>query len=445
MDVAITELEKIDADRVDGVGMPANGIPILMMKMTAPIVKGQRDCPKCGNSHDADHKGGNCENCGADLPEGDASKAADDQVDCPTCKGDGKMRGNSTDCPDCGATGKVTPAKARQLTAKALVRSIITKAVGADGQVDEQPDIKGGTEVIGQIADLIIAEAQELKAGQAGEIDDILQLAYAAQSVWCWRTGEQAVGDGSVMPATALMQSAAKAQLGAEGARNWTTEQVEEWLDAFLKANPEARLLPPGVAKADLSTKDLNDLPDSAFAYIEPGGSKDSEGKTTPRSKRHFAIHDKAHADNAAARIAQGAKFGDQAKAKVEAAQKKFGEGTSKSVIAPEGTNVDTVVQGNDGQIAKAVADAIAKATAPLEKLRTELEATLAKVKATPVPGGPVLSRNVQVKAPGGVVNDDVAAKAALMRQKAADATAPSDREGYLAYARELEEQATKS
>lgn len=80
------------------------------------------------------------------------------------------------------------------------------------------------------------------------------------------------------------------------------------------------------LAKAKLSSAELNDLPDSAFAHIEPGGTKDSEGKTTPRSKRHFAIHDKAHADNAAARIAQGAEFGDKALPKVKAAQAKFGE-----------------------------------------------------------------------------------------------------------------------
>jgi hypothetical protein len=94
------------------------------------------------------------------------------------------------------------------------------------------------------------------------------------------------------------------------------------------KAAPEPL---SGIEKADLSTKALNDLPDSAFAFIEPGGKKDAEGKTTPRSLRHFAIHDKAHADNAAARIAQGAKFGEQAKAKVEAAQRRFGEDVAKA------------------------------------------------------------------------------------------------------------------
>src|SRR5215469_15060824 len=77
---------------------------------------------------------------------------------------------------------------------------------------------------------------------------------------------------------------------------------------------------------AQMATQDINDLPDSAFAYIEPGGTKDASGKTVPRSKRHFPVHDKAHADNAAARIAQGAQFGKQALPKVKAAQKRFGE-----------------------------------------------------------------------------------------------------------------------
>lgn len=83
--------------------------------------------------------------------------------------------------------------------------------------------------------------------------------------------------------------------------------------------------------RAQMATADINDLPDSDFAYIEPGGSKDSSGKTVPRSKRHFPIHDKAHADNAAARIAQGAEFGKQALPKVRAAQKKFGSDTGDS------------------------------------------------------------------------------------------------------------------
>lgn len=55
----------------------------------------------------------------------------------------------------------------------------------------------------------------------------------------------------------------------------------------------------------------VNDLPDSSFLYIEPGGSKDSDGRTTPRSLRHFPVKDAEgnidmpHLRNALSRIPQ--------------------------------------------------------------------------------------------------------------------------------------------
>lgn len=55
----------------------------------------------------------------------------------------------------------------------------------------------------------------------------------------------------------------------------------------------------------------VNDLPDSSFLYIEPGGKKDGEGKTAPRSLRHLPVRDAqgkpdaAHLRNAAARAGQ--------------------------------------------------------------------------------------------------------------------------------------------
>jgi len=52
-----------------------------------------------------------------------------------------------------------------------------------------------------------------------------------------------------------------------------------------------------------MTRSQINDLPDSDFAYIEPGGSKDEDGKTTPRSLRHLPIHDAAHVRNALARL----------------------------------------------------------------------------------------------------------------------------------------------
>lgn len=76
--------------------------------------------------------------------------------------------------------------------------------------------------------------------------------------------------------------------------------------------------------RAQLTAQSINDLPDSDFAYIESGGTKDASGKTTPRSLRHFLIHDAAHVRNALSRAPQSP-FGEKAMPKIRAAAKKFG------------------------------------------------------------------------------------------------------------------------
>lgn len=59
------------------------------------------------------------------------------------------------------------------------------------------------------------------------------------------------------------------------------------------------------------TTASINNLPDSAFLYVQPGGKKDGEGKTVPRSLRHFPYKDSSgkvdlpHLRNAIARIPQ--------------------------------------------------------------------------------------------------------------------------------------------
>ena len=63
------------------------------------------------------------------------------------------------------------------------------------------------------------------------------------------------------------------------------------------------------VAKAVWSTAMIDDLPDSSFLYVEPGGEKDDSGKTTPRSLRMFPYKDASgaidldHLRNAISRI----------------------------------------------------------------------------------------------------------------------------------------------
>jgi hypothetical protein len=80
-------------------------------------------------------------------------------------------------------------------------------------------------------------------------------------------------------------------------------------------------------AKAQWTAASMDSLPDSSFLFIEPGGAKDSGGKTVPRSKRHFPIRDAdgkidlPHLRNAIARIPQGKAEGldDAKKASLQA------------------------------------------------------------------------------------------------------------------------------
>jgi hypothetical protein len=114
------------------------------------------------------------------------------------------------------------------------------------------------------------------------------------------------------------------------------------------------------VEKADMSAAALNNLPDSAFAVVEPGGKKDASGKTVPRSLRHYAIHDKAHASNALGRAgaqinsgdADGKRIARDALPKIRAAAKRFGVDVSKAEqAAPETNEVskDMAIDGSAG------------------------------------------------------------------------------------------------
>ena len=117
----------------------------------------------------------------------------------------------------------------------------------------------------------------------------------------------------------------------------------------------------------------INDLPDSDFAYVEPGGKKDGDGKTIPRSLRHFPIHDQAqaHARNALARLPQS-DLSPAAKAtarkKIVAACKKFGIEVSER---SEKTKPEDEVQTMSDEKKEAVSDVAA--------LVAELKAEFAK------------------------------------------------------------------
>lgn len=382
-DVELTEFVELDVRSVKGVKSGANGFPPLLMKGLAPAAKApiDEDGDTDGPTHGAFTGKHAHPHTGSDGETHSEEHSHDGDGDHSTHDHAGKSAR-----PD--------------WVAEAVE---LVKAITGRGKVDETPDIDGGKQAIALIGKLIGYEAEEIAAGHFDEICDVQMLACAAEALKCWLALEQGADDDAGM----LMQSA---------------------------------------AKADMSTADINDLPDSAFAYIEPGGTKDESGKTTPRSKRHFPVHDKAHADNAAARIAQGAEFGDKALPKVKAAQRKFGsnsDDTSKSQIAEGGTTVDTETQETGSQIAKAVEDAVTKATAPLKERIESLGAELAKVKATPVPGGPMMTAVTPRKAADG---DQWAAKARYYREMADSVSQdPRAADGYRQLARQADDKAKQA
>ena len=75
--------------------------------------------------------------------------------------------------------------------------------------------------------------------------------------------------------------------------------------------------------EAEWDTEYVNNLPDSAFAYIEAGGEKDEQGKTTPRNLRHLPFKnaegniDHDHLVNALGRLPQ-TEISDEAKAQAK-------------------------------------------------------------------------------------------------------------------------------
>jgi hypothetical protein len=104
---------------------------------------------------------------------------------------------------------------------------------------------------------------------------------------------------------------------------------------------------------AKLSAKAINNLPDSDFAYIQPGGKKDSEGKTIPRSLRHLPIPDAAHVRNALARLNQTdipAEAKKKALSKITRKAKELGVHVSKSDGATDKSKQEKLEKEEYGQ-----------------------------------------------------------------------------------------------
>lgn len=205
--------------------------------------------------------------------------------------------------------------------------------------------------------------------------------------------------------------------------RNITLVHLARMVEQAPSCPPKVPGAPPGLAvgcgydkkggastegdeeDAEWTTKYINDLPDAAFAYIEPGGKKDEEGKTVPRSLRHLPHHtmnvknpgenstvDLPHLKNALARLPQS-KLSAEAKAKAKAHlvrhAKALGVGNYDEEEPDMGDKEENPCEQTDAKVrelqdslaekAKALADAKAK----LEAKDKEISDLKAKAEAT--------------------------------------------------------------
>jgi hypothetical protein len=275
--VAITELLEIDPERVDAVGTPANGTEWLILKAV-----------------DDTETVTDTDGVLAEIAKADD----DDRPQCPTCHGEKTIRQGNMKCPTCHGSGlKPMPGD----TEKSLMELAARKTVAGSAASGAPVPVPA-----------------KCPACDGSGVDQ------GNECTACAGTGEC----GDMPSASELNTMDADGGKITEGAGGRETMDKACGCDACLANSDDPEL----VAKAQMSSADINDLPDSAFAYIEPGGKKDSEGKTTPRSLRHFPVHDESHARNALSRAPQSP-FGDKAMPKIKTAAKKFGiEVSAKSV-----------------------------------------------------------------------------------------------------------------
>lgn len=124
------------------------------------------------------------------------------------------------------------------------------------------------------------------------------------------------------------------------------------------------------VEKAEWDTATINNLPDSAFAYIAPGGKKDSEGKTTPRSLRYLPHHnaagdvDQAHLNNALARVNQAdipasAKSSAVSHLEEHKKEEKVSKGLTDKQITPHTKVDEEIVSLNPGEVSLTLRPAV--------------------------------------------------------------------------------------
>ena len=110
-------------------------------------------------------------------------------------------------------------------------------------------------------------------------------------------------------------------RVGKAAARKGRVQEMESRAEREIRR----KVFSGSVQEAVWTTAYVNDLPDSHFFIVLPGGKKDAEGKTVPRSLRKFPYKGKdgkidlPHIRNAIARIPQAKGISQETKDRLQA------------------------------------------------------------------------------------------------------------------------------
>lgn len=286
---------------------------------------------------------------------------------------------SATKAEETGQPAKVRSAKI--LTPSAHRRALATLAKVNSGEIvkyDEADDIAGAQKILAILCDLIISEATEMKAGRPEEYYDIQTLMQATQAVRSFlRSETDQAGQGPDAPkpdGSDVAGSISYAMLAASAEKvGLSAEQIE----ALKAAMSDGKTIPAPRKPADDVTKAAKPITmaDGSYPILTQKDLDDAAG-LAGSSNSHSKQEVQAHVRRAASAL--GLSLPDS-----------YRKGKKSKTKA---AHVDKAVGPGDNGIAELIKSAVAEATAGQEATIKSLQAEIAKVKATPIPGGPVLA-----------------------------------------------------
>lgn len=280
---------------------------------------------------------------------------------------------------------------------------LLMKAVNSQGGIDEGPDIDGSAKVLQALAKLIVNEAQEMATGHFDEVCDIDLLCEAAHLMRCFRQKEidTAADDGEPI------------LKGLEECATWLIKRN-------VSADERKRLAREGKALEDGSYPIANaeDLKNAAHLANSGHGNVAAAKRLIAKRARELGV------PNPLSKETMAEEDTKETETSVSPEEETVSKETSPE--APE----------ESPDISELVKSAVAEAIQASEKRVEALESELAKVLATPLPGGPAMTAPAHMR--NEMSKSQRAADAKRFERLAEEVRDPDLRRFYLEKSKEL-------